>query len=211
MDHFDIVRWTDYVRGLVASPEREAMMQHLADGCDPCVRLVGLIQRIDRDSSAEPIVPDHLVRQAKSTFPAHSAAAQIPPWMSLPRLIARLAPENSSGPGLEGARSGPDATAQAVYHAGRYSIEVHVEREPESTDLALVGQVVSRAAAAEPLAGAPVLLMARRKLVVGSECNRFGEFCLTGTAQRGLKLCIGLVQEDRRIEIPLNKIMVDPE
>ena len=210
MDHFDTMRWTDYVRGLMTSPEREVMERHLASGCEACAGVVALIGKIRQEAAREPAVPEHLVQAAKRIFPERFAA-RAADWLSLPRLAARLIFNSMTDPAIEGARTASEAVVQAVYHAGDYAIEFQIECEPESTRLAVVGQVVNRAAGDEPLAGVPVLLTAGRKQVAAGHSNRFGEFCLVDRVHPGLKLCMPLESIEKRIEIPLTKFMAGLE
>jgi hypothetical protein len=94
-----------------------------------------------------------------------------------------------------------------MYRAGDYSIDLQIEREPESTQLALVGQIVDRACSGKPLPNLPVLLMARKKLVTQSLSNRFGEFCIVSKVQSGLRLCLPIETVGKQLEIPLTKVM----
>jgi hypothetical protein len=84
---------------------------------------------------------------------------------------------------------------------------LQLEREPESTGLALVGQIVDRACSGAPLPNLPVLLMAGKKLIAQSQSNRFGEFCLVSRVQRGLRLCLPIETAGRQLEIPLTRIV----
>lgn len=114
----------------------------------------------------------------------------------------------TSGAGaVAGTRSALDATVQAVYHAGDYTIDLQIEPGTETSEMALVGQVVNRAESSEPLTGVPVLLTVRNKQVAESQSNRFGEFCLVTREQRGMKLCLEIRNIGKRIEIPLRELM----
>src|SRR5664279_5789968 len=152
MRHFEIAQWTDYVRGLTPASEREAMERHLSEGCGPCARLAALMGRIHQASAEEVTVPPHLVRSAKAFFPALQNPDGAPAWALLPRLAAQLVFSSSNQPSPEGARSGAAALVQVVYHAGNYAINLQLEPEPECREMALVGQVINRAAAGEPVA-----------------------------------------------------------
>jgi hypothetical protein len=207
MQHFDITQWTDYVRGLTAPAERDAMERHILDGCEACTKVVGLLTRVHREAVAEPEVPEPLVREAKAVFPARRAAAKLPDWMSWPRLALQFVSNPLAGALPAGARAVPDATAQIRYHAGDYSIDLQIEREPETAELALIGQVVNRADAGRPVAGAPVVLAVRSRLVASGKSNRFGEFCLVSRVQQGLKFCMQAEPFGKRVEIPLARIM----
>ena len=108
---------------------------------------------------------------------------------------------------MEGACTSAEGSALMIYHAGDYAVELQMEREPESTEMALVGQLLNRADSAKPLSHAPVLLMGRNKVLSQAETSVFGEFCLMGRVQQGLKLCIAIADIDQRLEISLNKMM----
>jgi anti-sigma factor RsiW len=208
MEHFDITRWTDYVRGLCPPAEREALEHHLLEGCDSCARLMSLVGRIQQEAAAEVEVPEHMVIAAKAVFPARRASDS-PAWMAFPLLAAQLLVESAAETAMEGARSASPAMLHAVYHAGDYAIELQIERDPESAEIALVGQVVHRAGSAEHSGRIELLLLARNKPVARTESNPFGEFCLTVREQQGLKLCVALEEIGQRVEIPLNRILAD--
>lgn len=208
MGHFDITQWTDYVRGLVPSSEREAMARHLFQGCERCSELVALIQRINDNSSSEQAVPEYLVRAAKDIFPA--SVPQEPAelgWLLSPPLVAELVYDGMAGQALEGARSVTGETVQVMYHAGDWAIDLQIECEPESSEMALVGQIVDRAASGNSLAHLPVVLMARKKLIAQAWSNQFGEFCIVSKVQPGMKLCMPLKGAGRQVEIPLARIL----
>ncbi|MDR3701538.1 MAG: hypothetical protein P4L56_17955 [Candidatus Sulfopaludibacter sp.] len=183
------------------------MACHLADGCEPCARLVALLGRIHQAGADEVTVPEHLVRSAKEIFPAR----RMPEYSSnldlLPRLAARLVFSNLRDPAPEGARSTAGNLVQVIYHAGDYAIELQLEPEPESHEMALVGQVVNRASASEPVPGFPVRLMAGKKLLAATQSNRFGEFCLVSKFQRGLRLSMPMESVGRLLEIPLDRFV----
>jgi hypothetical protein len=107
----------------------------------------------------------------------------------------------------QGARSDTQSLVQAVCQAGDYTIDLQIEPEFEAGEMTLVGQIVSRATADEPLAGAPVRLMVRKKVVALAQTNRFGEFCLVSRLQSGLRLSVDIEVVDLRVGIPLGKLM----
>lgn len=207
MDHFDITRWTDYVRGLGDRSQRETMERHLNEGCESCARLAALLHRVCQETAGEHAVPDHLVLAAKAVFPGKPDADTSPQWLSLPRLSAELVFDSRAGMALEGARTAYESMAQMVYRAGDYSIELQVECEPESATLALVGQVIHKAAVDEPLAGVPVLLMAGKRQMAATRSNRFGEFCLISNVRAGLRFCMPIGSIEKVVEIPLTRIL----
>lgn len=206
MKHFDITQWTDYVRGLAPPGEREAIEHHLAEGCSQCAELAAMLGRVYQLAAQEPSVPDNLVRRAEAVFPAPPVAPAAD-WILFPRLAARLVYTSLNEPVIEGARSSRETLVQAVYHSGDYAIDLQIEPEADSTAMALVGQVVNRKASAEPLAGVPVRLMGRKKLLATAQSNRFGEFCLVSKFRSGLRLCMPIEALGRRVEIPLDGIL----
>lgn len=208
MGHFDITQWTDYVRGLVPSSEREAMAQHLFEVCERCTDLVALIQRIHDQSSSEQAVPEYLVQAAKAIFPAGTTQESGEPgWLALPYLVAKLVYNGLAGQALAGARSVTGETVQLMYHAGDWAIDLQIECEPESSEMALVGQIVDRAASGNSLAHLPVVLMARKKFIAQAWSNQFGEFCIVSRVQPGMKLCMPLKGAGKQVEIPLGRIL----
>ena len=182
------------------------MAQHLSEGCGPCADLLAMLRRVYETAAQETVVPEYLVRAAKAVFPAQPPARSID-WTLLPRLAARLVYNSLNDPAMEGARSSTDALVQVVYHSGDYAIDLQIEPEADSTALALVGQVVNRKVPGQPLAGVPVWLMARKKLLAAAQSNRFGEFCLMSEFQNGLKLCMPIEAIGRHVEIPLDKLL----
>jgi subtilisin family serine protease len=202
MDHFDIARWADYVHGFISPSEREVMERHL-EGCSNCRRLAELVTRIHRESAAEPRVPEELVRSAKAIFRPVGATPKVSNWLMLPRLAAQSIFDSLTSPQLEGARAAAAAEAHKVYHAGDYTIGLQIERDPESNEVALVGQVTDRSQSDRPLAGIPVLLTARDKVIASTVTNSFGEFCLVGRSLQGLAVRVPLESAGKQVVIPL--------
>jgi hypothetical protein len=207
MKHFEMSQWVDYVRGLTPPSDAVVMARHLSDGCERCAALMGLVSRIREEAVAETEAPERLVSTAKSLFPSKLSHAKTIPWLSLPRLAARRVFDSTAGLALEGARTTLDSTVQLVYHAGDYAIELQIEQEPESTRLAVIGQVLDRAGGGKPLSGAPVALTARNQLLAQGATSRFGEFCLVSRARVGLTVSMHIESIGKRVQIPLNRIM----
>jgi hypothetical protein len=208
MNHFAIAKWIDYVRGVASPTEARAMESHIAEGCEECWRLAGLLSRVQAEASSEPEVPAHLINAAKTVFARH-AAAEISRWMSWPQIPVRLLSDASSVLSFQGARSVADPSVQLAYEAGDYAIDIQVEREPDSPMVAVVGVVANRIDARMPIGGVPVLLVARHKPVARSATNGAGEFCMTFRARQGLKLCLQFEAFQKRVEIPLTHTMPD--
>jgi anti-sigma factor RsiW len=207
MSHFDVVRWADYVRGLASAGEAKDMESHLAGGCAVCGRLVALLSRIQSDSAEEPDVPGYLVEAAKAVFPRHEADT-VKRWLSWPRLAARLLSDASYGFAPEGTRAISEPMVELVYEAGDYSIELQIEREPDSAAVAIVGAIANRAGAAA-VRDIPVLLVAGNRLMARSETNRSGEFWLTASVQPRMRICVPIEDTQYRVDIPLTRNVAD--
>ncbi len=147
-------------------------------------RLAPLLSQIYLASTRELCGPEHLARTPN----------------------AKLVYSNLDNRATEGPRSDAENLVHVVWNTGDYAIDLQIEPEFETAEMALVGQVVSRAAPGEPLTGAPVRLMARSKQLVMAETNSRGEFCLVSRLQKGLKLCIDITGADIRVGIPLDKL-----
>src|SRR5207245_5400202 len=70
MKHFDISKWTDFVRGLSEKSAEVAIGHHLASGCRKCRHTAGLLRKlaavVRRDLQVQ--VPEHAVRCARAIF-----------------------------------------------------------------------------------------------------------------------------------------------
>ena len=54
------------------------MAFHVSRGCEACADLVALRERMDREASAQPTVPEDLVLAAKAVFPARLSTGPVP-------------------------------------------------------------------------------------------------------------------------------------
>ena len=166
----------------------------------PHTRLRPLLSQIYLASARELSVPEH-------------PRAPVPPVLlddaapGRTGLMAKLVYSSLDNRASAGPRSDAGNLVQVVCNAGDYAIDLQIEPEFESAEIALVGQVVSRAVPGAPLAGAPVRLMAREKPLATAQTNDRGEFCLVSRLQKGLKICIDIEVADLRVGIPLDKLM----
>src|SRR5437899_1829405 len=87
MNHFDISKWADFVRGLIEESAQVAMKRHLASGCRKCRHTADLLRKLvtaaRNDSQVQ--VPDYALRCARAIFLQQPEKVQI-----LPRIPARL-------------------------------------------------------------------------------------------------------------------------
>jgi hypothetical protein len=105
-------------------------------------------------------------------------------------------------------RSDSETLVQVVCNAGDYQIDLQIEPEFESGQMALTGQIVNRTDSGMPLAGAKVRLMSRSKLMASGQTNTCGEFSLVSRFQNSLKLYIDIEGAGLRVGIPLDKLLV---
>src|SRR5437899_6550124 len=70
MNHFDISKWADFVRGLIEESAQVAMKRHLASGCRKCRHTAELLRKLvtaaRNDSQLQ--VPDYALRYARANF-----------------------------------------------------------------------------------------------------------------------------------------------
>jgi hypothetical protein len=98
----------------------------------------------------------------------------------------------------------------ALYEAGNFCLDLHVEHERESATATLVGQLTDREDPDRPMARGPVLLRSRKAVVAHTMYNRFGEFELAYASAPYLRLSVAIDQAGKRIELPLSSLGDDP-
>lgn len=207
MTHFDIARWTDFVRGLLEPVNRAAMQAHLNSGCEQCRRTADRLQRFATVARAETRyqVPEYAVRSAKAFF-----ALQQPARVSiLPRMAVRLVYDSFRQPLPAGVRSGHRISRQVLYQAGDYALDLRLEHERGSTHVSLVGQIANQKAPSKPMVDLLILLVAGKQIVGRAVSNAFGEFQMEYEPKRGLRLWVPVEGGEKRIEVALNGLATD--
>jgi hypothetical protein len=104
----------------------------------------------------------------------------------------------------DGPLSDAETVVQGVCTVGEVAIDLQIEPAFEAAEMALVGQAVNRHSG-EPFAGAPVRLLARKKLLATTRTNSCGEFCLVSSLQSGMKSILEINAAGLRVRIPLDK------
>src|SRR5262249_22882396 len=200
MKHFDISEWADLARGTVSGPHRASMEAHLAAGCARCRNAFAFVGRAFSAAQAasreEP--PADAVRWAKALMAMHQPARSgvIP-------LLGRLVFDSARDPLPVGMRSGSPTLRYAVYVAGNFCIDLHFQHEREARTATIIGQMTDREMPDRPMAGEPVLLIARKRVIAHGISNSSGEFCLDYEPGPQLRLLVGADQNRKRIELPL--------
>jgi hypothetical protein len=199
--HFSAEDWVDFTMQQ-ASPERlEAMKQHLVSGCDKCIRLEHLWNRIAqvarRDSGHEP--PASAVQHVRGAFALMVEAE----GSKRARVIPRLVFDSLWQPALAGVRSALNSARQVIYHASDIRIEMRVEPEPMSERVHVAGQISNTAKQGEGIAEMPVIVSSDGRTLTSALTNRFGEFHATFVPEAGLRISFGAVN-DKELWIPLD-------
>jgi hypothetical protein len=199
MSHYPAERWVDFVRGLLKEDERAAMEKHMDEGCESCRREVDVLQVMRNfareEAGAEP--PADVVRLARAIY--------VPPKQesALRRLLGRLVFDSFAQPAVAGVRQAGVAGQQMAFEAGEYYIDLRLQREPDSSRVALAGQIVRRDATNAELRGLIVALQAGRKVVTETVSNEFGEFSLEFFAGKNHRLRISLPDDGIEVIVPL--------
>jgi len=205
VSHYDIIRWTDYVRGVLTSPEHREMTRHLGE-CSSCRSTHDLLARVASFAKADLQyeVPDYAVRNARALF-----ASQARPKRSvLEKLVGALVLEAWEQPQLAGVRSsGAVGARHALYQAGEYSVDLRLEAQPGCQRTNMVGQLALRSATSVSVHNIPVKLMAGRQVLAEAVSNQFGEFQLSYEPKRQLKLQIPIHSRGEQIELQLGSLV----
>src|SRR6267378_5375376 len=174
MKHFDISKWTDFVRGLSEKSAEVAIGHHLASGCRKCGHTAGLLRKlaavVRRDLQVQ--VPEHAVRCARAIF----ILQQPEEVQVLPRIPARLLYDSFREPLPAGVRTQQRLSRQALYEAGDYSLDLYWENERGSPRVTLVGQIQHGKQPGKRLEGVPILLVSGKQILGRAVSNSMGEF-----------------------------------
>ncbi len=206
MTHFDIARWTDFVRGLLGPVNRAAMQAHLNSGCEQCRRTADLLQRFATVARAEKRyqVPEYAVRSVKTLF-----ALQQPERVNpLSRIAARLVYDSARQPLPAGVRASHRISRQVLYQAGDYALDLRLEHERGSRHVNLVGQIANQKEPTKPMAGLLILALAGKRIVGRAVSNAFGEFQREYEPKSRLRLWVP-VEGKKQIEVVLNGLATD--
>jgi hypothetical protein len=82
MQHYNIARWLDFVRGVCSRAERRALQRHLASPCRACGRQVEILRRILRAAEADsqvPEIPSSVVQFVHDLFPLRLPRVRLTP------------------------------------------------------------------------------------------------------------------------------------
>src|SRR5437660_11486533 len=203
MNHFDISKWADFVRGLIDESAQVAMERHLASGCRKCRRTTELVRKVAAAarSDSQVQVPDYALRCARAIF----LLQQPEKVQILPRIPARLLYDSFREPLTAGIRTQQRRMRQALYQAGDYSLDVRLENERGSPRVALVGQIQNRKQPGKRLGSVPVQLLSGKQVLAQATSNSLGEFQMEYEPSKHLRLYVPVRQAGKQIEVPLSR------
>lgn len=199
MERYDITHWADFVRGVAAPEEEQAMREHLADASPRQRRDVELLQRVaavgTRDSAAAP--PASAVRMVKalgSLRRSRSPEARRP-W--------RVLFDSLGEPALAGVRGAPTNDRHLVVESGDVVVDVRFEAaEPSRWGGAVTGQVLRRRDS-RPCSEATVMVLSGDTAVGASLTDDSGEFQADGLPEGPLDLWVQVGRE-QSVDFPLS-------
>jgi hypothetical protein len=199
MEHFSEQIWADFVRGLSKSETRANIESHLATGCSDCAAAFDIWKRVHMTVSNEKTYtpPEDVVRMVKSEFKA-KYSSEPRPWV-----LANLVFDTFAQPLPAGIRLGAVTTRQLVYEAEGLTVDLRLDRQPQSNKICVVGQVLDKGIPRVSPSGASIMIWTEKGLpIVQVSANESGEFQIEFEARDGLRLSINLAGW-RTIRIPL--------
>src|SRR5262245_15748737 len=138
MKHFQLQEWIDFARNMLSTEQKSAMQLHLDDGCNQCQQLAFFWQQVNssalRQKEYEP--PPSALRSVSGHF-----ALQRP---SKSTVLSRMKMvfDSLMNPASIGIRSSGNAARQLLFRNGNYSVDLRVEVQADSGQVAMVGQVL---------------------------------------------------------------------
>jgi len=186
--HFDIAKWTEFVRDSVGEAERAAMQAHLASGCRRCRQTAELLSKVAGAARrlSQVQVPDYALRCARAIF----FLQQPEKVQILPRIPARLLYDSFREPLPAGVRTQQRLSRQALYQAGDYSLDLRLENETGTCRVTLVGQIQNRKRPSNWLGGVPILLVSGKQILAQAVSNSLGEFQMEYKPSKHLRLYV---------------------
>lgn len=207
MEHYDIVQWTDFVRGVAPEEDQAAMQRHLEGACPICQPVAEFFRKLLCVCSnlGRYQAPDSAVRSGKAIFPAQGPEK---PKTAI-RLPVRVVYDSLLVPVPVGLRARQAVGRQVLYQAGDYSLDLRVEPQSRSSLVAIVGQISNQTRPGLPLPNIPVYIRSGKAAVARTLSNEFGEFQMEYEQKGRLQLCISLEGGAKYIDVPLRRLSAD--
>lgn len=153
MRHFDITRWTDFVRGTLEPGARAPMEKHLETGCGRCGRIVAALERLVAEAAAKVAPPDYAERSVKAFF----ALNRPQPESILRKLVLRSTFDSRLEPATVPVRGEAGEARHLRLESEEFLLDLRLEREGRRQTTLVEGQIVRRDGA--PMANAPTYLV----------------------------------------------------
>lgn len=186
MKHFSQEEWADFARNALSGEQKEAMQNHLQNGCKGCTSTLSIWLRVHkaagRESAYQP--PDSAVRMTKGMGAAHLHPAS----GSAPKLLF----DSARNIVAAGVRSTSTLGRQVLYGVDPFRIDLRMEPLMDSDKVSIVGQILNAADPAKHSGDLPVVLWKGRKILAKSLTNNFGEFQVECDLEEDLHLQLSL-------------------
>jgi hypothetical protein len=204
MNHFSAEAWFDLARGTPVAEQSAPMQDHLAAGCNQCLKIFEMwqvaLEAASREAAYYP--PASAVRLVKAAYGSERR------WGWFPQIarFARLVFDSSRQPSPAAVRGSMPSSRQFLHEAEPFVIDLRVESEPAKKRVWLMGQVLNSEKPGKKIEAVDVVLLSGERLVAKTAANPSGEFELEFGDERGLQLFIN-IRGQRAIGI----VLPDPE
>ena len=199
MEHYSLIQWTDFVRRVTAADQSEQMRKHL-DNCERCRDVVKTFESVadfaKRESAYTP--SEDAVRVAQSYFAAVKLDVSSPKQITLGRLTF----DSSRTALAEGFRATQDAARQLMYISGNTVVDLRIETDPASKRMVLGGQVLYWQESPYTPQSIQVSLVSGSETVATTATNQFGEFHMSLSTTKQLRLLFELQKGTLAVQIP---------
>lgn len=173
MAHFSEETWADFVRGVCASSTAQQLQEHLESSCPECNRASAVWGRIEQLAAKESnyAPPENLVRLVKL-----QVAEKRPAELEI-GVLASMIFDSATQPLPMGVRSGTAGTRQILYEAEGLTVDLRLERKPQSSTFSAAGQVLDKDAPLTWLGNAAIVLWNDKgHMLTKTVANDYGEF-----------------------------------
>lgn len=116
------------------------------------------------------------------------------------RLPSKLVFDTANQPLPAGIRRRVSTNRQLLYEIEKLCLDLRLDRQPQSAEAIVVGQLADRDDPLKPLAGLAVFLMSEESCLAQTISNRQGEFRLQCEMEDSVSVCVAL-EGDRLIEV----------
>src|SRR5438445_7885347 len=161
MQHFSEQAWADFVRGISEPLTKTNIESHLARGCSDCRATSDVWNQVQTMVSNEKSYtpPESVVRIVKQEFAATAKQEQT-------SVLASLLFDTFAQPLPAGIRSGAAVARQLVYEAEGLTVDLRLDRQPQSNKICVVGQVLDKGIPRVSPSGASIMIWTEKGLPI---------------------------------------------